>query len=221
MKKSCYKPLIPFFMLFLLFSLNSCIGLSMDIQMRKDGSGKITVECRYSRTLDSLGKLDGNEDMPAIPVSREDLEKTIRRIDGLRLSSFSTSEDSKDVIFNYTLEYDNIEAFLSYVDPSGTKVTLNRENQSGVFKFILNEPSESEYDQKVLDMVRAIFDGYNFALSFSAEGNSTLVLTDGEGNEIPTPQTVKVVPSGRKVSLSMNIMELVAFSEGIGASIIW
>jgi len=221
MKKNTCKLLSLFLLLSLLFSLNSCVGLSMDIKMRKDGSGKITVDCRYSRTLESLGKLDGNEDMPTLPIGREDLEKTIGRIDGLRLSSFSKSEDSKDVIFNYTLEYDNIEALLSYLDPSGTKVSLNRKNQSGGFNLIFNEPSDDKYDQNVLDIMRVMFDGYDFALSFSAEGNSKLSLTDGEGNEMSPPDTVKVVSSGKKVSLSSNIMELVTITEGLGVNISW
>jgi hypothetical protein len=221
MKKNTRKLLGMFLLPAVLLSLNSCIGVSMDIQMRKDGSGRISVEYRFSRALESLGKLDGNEDWPPIPVGREDLERSIERIDGIRLSSFSTSEDRKDVIFKYTLDYDNTEALLKYIDPSGNKVSLITENQSGRFNFILNERPASGYDQNVLDMMKVMFDGYNFALSFSAEGNSTLTLTDGAGNAISPPDAVEIVPSGRRVSFSTGLMEVVSFTNGFGVNISW
>ena len=64
--------------------LNSCLGVSADITIKADGSGKIALEYRVSQALESLGKLDGNG--PAIPVGKADFERSVSRIPGLRLS---------------------------------------------------------------------------------------------------------------------------------------
>jgi len=205
----------------LLLTLNSCIGLSMDIQMRRNGSGRIFMEYRISRMAESLGRLDSNGNRPVIPAGREDLERTIERNPGMRLISFSLKEGRQDTVINAAMEYDNTEALLKFLDPSGTKATLIRENQSGRLNLILNEPASSQYDEELINLMREVFDGYNFSISFSAEGNSAMTFTDGEGNAASPPQSANIVQSGRKVSLSMGIMEILNLTDGFGVNISW
>ena len=40
--------------------LSSCMGVQADIALNSDGSGILVLEYRFSRLLESLGKLDGN-----------------------------------------------------------------------------------------------------------------------------------------------------------------
>jgi len=63
---------------FLLLLFNSCIGLSLDIQMRRNGSGRLLMEYRVSRMAEAIGRLDGNENWPIIPNGRADFERTLR-----------------------------------------------------------------------------------------------------------------------------------------------
>ncbi|GHT76702.1 hypothetical protein FACS1894124_8630 [Spirochaetia bacterium] len=75
--------------------LGSCIGMSADITIRRNGSGVLALEYRMSRELESLGKLDGNERWLPIPVGKADFERTTDRIPGLALKSFSSKTTDK------------------------------------------------------------------------------------------------------------------------------
>ena len=204
-----------------LFLLNSCVGLSMEIQMRRNGSGRLVLEYRVSRMAESLGRLDGNENWPIIPVGRADFERTLARIPGMRLVSFSSSEGAQDVVTNITLEYDNTEALLKFLDPSGTRASLSTENQSSRLDIILNEPVSSDYDEDLLKLARQVSAGYGLSISFSAEGNSTLSFTDGEGTAAQSPAAAQTVTSGRKTSLSIGIIDILDIGEGLGVSFRW
>jgi len=204
-----------------LFLLNSCVGLSMEIQMRRNGSGRLVLEYRVSRMAESLGRLDGNENWPIIPVGRADFERTLARIPGMRLVSYSSSEGAQDVVTNITLEYDNTDALLKFIDPSGTRASLSTENQSGRLDIILNEPVSSDYNEDLFELVRQVSASYGLSISFSAEGNSALSFTDGEGTAAQPPAAAQTVTSGRKTSLSIGITDLLAIKEGLGVSFIW
>ena len=193
----------------------------MEIQMRRNGSGRLVLEYRVSRMAEVIGRLDGNENWPIIPVGRADFERTLARIPGMRLVSYSSSEGAQDVITNITLEYENTEALLKFIDPSGSRASLITENQSGRLGIILNEPVPSDYDEDLLKLVKQVSAGYGLSISFSAEGNSALSFTDGEGTAAQAPAAAQTVTSGRKTSLSIGIIDLLEIREGIGVSFIW
>jgi len=215
-KKSHNKKLPLFSMLFLLI-FNSCIGLSMDIQMRKDGSGRINAEYRISSMAESIGRLDGNENWPIIPLGRADFERSIARIDGMKLVSFSSRENPQEVVYNAVLEFENTEALIKFLDPSKSRTSLS----AGRLAIIMKENEQPEIDAALLELVRQVFTGYSFALSFSANGNSSLTVTDGEGKEIPAPPNTEVIQSGRKVSFSMGMAEFISLDGGLGVSFRW
>jgi hypothetical protein len=193
----------------------------MEIQMRRDGSGRLILEYRVSRMAESLGRLDGNENWPIIPAGRADFERTIARIPGMRIVSFSSSEGAQDVVTNVTLEYDNTDALLKFLDPSGSRASLSMENQSGRLDIILNEPLSSNYDEDLLKLVRQVSAGYGFSISFSAERNCVLSFTDGEGTAVQAPIAAQTVTSGRKASMSIGITDLLEIKEGLGVSFSW
>ena len=105
------------FIILILITLNSCIGISADIIMRKDGSGKIALEYRFSRMAEVLGRLDGNENWQIIPAGRPDMERTVARIPGMKLASFSSTEGEKEIVNKAELEFKDTEALLAFLDP--------------------------------------------------------------------------------------------------------
>jgi len=201
--------------------LNSCVGISMDIQMRRNGSGRLVMEYRVSRMAESLGRLDGNENWPIIPAGRADLERTLARIPGMRLVSFSSKEDARDVVTNVTLEYDTGEALLKFLDPSGSRASLRTDNQSGRLDLILNESVPQGYDESLLELVRQASAGYGFSISFSAERDSSLSITNGEGTAAPAPASAQTVTTGRRTSMSIGVVDLLDIREGLGVSFSW
>jgi hypothetical protein len=214
MKKRSLKVLFP---LLFLITLNSCIGLSMDIQMRRDGSGRIVMEYRISNMAEYIGRLDGNENWPILPVGRADWERSLARMPGLSLVSFSSNQRAQDTVNNVTLEYDNAQALVKFLDPSGERSSSG----PGRIDIVFHKSGSPGIDASLLDLARQVSAGYKFELSFSAEENSRLTVTDGEGKEIPPPSSAEVVQSGRKVSMSIGIMDIITRADGLGASINW
>ncbi|GBU29098.1 hypothetical protein R84B8_02662 [Treponema sp. R8-4-B8] len=208
----------------LLLTLNSCIGLSLSIKMNKDGSGQLTMGYRISKMI-NLGALDGNESMPLIPISKADWERTINRIPGAKLASYSSVEDKRDTVIKAVIDYKDDKSLLALLDPFGEMTSINRQGQSGKLELILPNGSsdDSAYDNDLMDMMRTylVMDGYNFSVSFSGPGNSTLAVTDGEGKVVPPQSSAKTVLSGKLVSYSIGIMDLLDNKNGLGLIFTW
>jgi len=210
------------FLLTAAVTLYSCLGLAVDIQMNKDGSGKLTMEYRVSRAIESLGVLDGSE-KPVIPVGRSDWERSIELIPGARIASFSSNQKDNDIITSVVIQFDNPAALLMILDPGNSRSSASLNNNS--FNFILNDKSSamdfSEYDESLMELARMMFAEYNFSLSFTAPANSTLTITDKDGHAAALPAQSEVVSTGRKVSMKMGIMELIEMKNGLGVKINW
>jgi len=211
------------FILILLLTLNSCIGVSLSILMNKDGSGKLTMEYRISKILNNLGSLDGNESKPTIPLGKEDWERTINRIPGAKLASYSDVEDKQDSIIKVAVDYKDDHSLLLLLDSFGEKASINRQGQSGKLDIVLlnDAVNDSSYDEDLLELMRIFMDGYNLSISLNSPVNSTLVVTDGSGNVIPAQSSAKTVLSGKLVSYSIGIMDLLDIKGGLGLRFNW
>ena len=205
------KLLVLFVILLVLISLNSCIGVSMDIQMRRDGSGRLNLEYRISNIAENLGRLDGNEMWRTIPVGRADWERTVVRLDGIRLVSFSSNERQAETVTRVTLEFDNPAALINFLNANGNKTSFDNNTLS----LILLERSPL-INPDLLELAALLSGDYSFAVSFSADRNSTMTITDGAGNEIPPPRKTQIVPQGRKTSFSIDMTELLSLTGGLG-----
>ena len=214
------KTRILFLIIFLLI-LNSCIGISADIVMRKDGSGKISLEYRFSRMAEVLGRLDGNENWHIIPTGRADIERTVARIPDMRLVSFSSRDGDKEIVNKAELEFKNTEALLAFLDPSGRRASLSRGNGSNSLTVIIMEPPSVAMNADLLDLVQQVSSGYELKLSFSANGNSAMTLSDGIGKTAEPPRGAKIVSSGKKVSLEMGTGDILGLKQGLGVSFNW
>jgi hypothetical protein len=200
---------------------NSCIGISMDIQMNRDGSGRLTLEYRISRLLYNIGTLDGNELMPTIPVGRVDWERTIDRIPGTSLASFSRQETASDIIFIVSINYSNTDALINLLAFHGNIASISHNDLSTSFNIIIFNNPDAEYDDNLMELMQGVFSNYNFSLSFSASGNSTMTITDGSKNPIAALPSSIIVPEGRRVSFTMNIIDIIDLSDGLGVIISW
>ena len=200
----------------IVLTMNSCIGISADIVMSKNGSGKIILEYRFSRMAEVLGRLDGNENWQIIPAGRADLERTAARIPGMRLASFSSREGEREIVNKAELEFKDTESLLTFLDPSHRRVSLSRENNSNRLSVIITHASSSPVNKDLLELVRQVSTGYELKLSFSSDGNSTMSIIDGSGNTAGLPKGARVVSSGKKVSLEMETGEVLGHGQGLG-----
>jgi hypothetical protein len=186
--------------------LSSCIGLSADIAIRRDGSGTITLEYRISPVLESLGKLDGNEDAPPLPVGRADFERTAARIEGLRLRSYSAGEKDGEKTVKAALDFSNLAALTIFLDALGQGARLSRE-QGRRLSLTLGGGLEGQ-DREFLDLVRELSGDAALDLHFTLPAEGTLTLRDREGRLLPP--TGSAVTEGRKLRFSSPLGDLLA-----------
>jgi len=205
----------------LIFLFNSCLGLSLDIQMNRNGSGRVTMEYRISNLLNSIGALDGNESSAVIPVSRDDWERSIENIPGVKLVSFSKRVNALDNTVNAVFDYPDPQSLALLLDSTGKSVSISQTGQSGVLNMILYDEPSSNYDENLLALMRSFFNEYNITINFSAQTNSTLTVTNGKGNAGNIPSFVTAAQSGRRVSLSVGTIDLLEIPDGLGVKIVW
>ncbi|MDR3161379.1 MAG: hypothetical protein LBU28_07185 [Spirochaetaceae bacterium] len=187
--------------------LSSCIGLSADIAIRRDGSGTIALEYRISAALESLGKLDGNEGTPLLPVGRTDFERTAARIPGLALRSFSTGERNGETVVKAALGFSDLEALTAFLDALGQGARLSREQGRFRLSLTLGGGLENQ-DQEFLDLLRAYSQDAALDLSFTLPAGGTLTLRDREGRAIAAPPGGSAVLEGRKLRFASPLGDL-------------
>ncbi|MDR0455410.1 MAG: hypothetical protein LBH20_01835 [Treponema sp.] len=204
--------------------MNSCLGVAADISIRSDGSGKIALEYRVSQMLESLGRLDGNENWPAIPVGRADFQRSLARIPGLRLSSFSAkdvphSSGGRDLLTKAVLEFNNTAALLAFLDSAGSHASLVQENKSSqasnVLRLVLLDPSDGLVNADLRSLLREVSAGYEFSISVSVPKNAVLSVTP---SSLPA---ARMVSRGKKVSFALDMGELLELNEGLTLEITW
>jgi hypothetical protein len=202
-----------------LLLLSSCVGVGADLTIRADGSGLIELEYRISRFAESLGKLDGNEGWPLVPVGRADFERTVSRVEGLKLRSFSSKDDGKDLVNTVKLEFADAKALLRFLDASGQRASLLEENGQRRLTLILSSGAE-RLSPEVLDVFTLVSAGYSLRLSFTVPGKGSLSLSDAEGNPVKdAPGTL--VSSGKKVSFTCPLGDLLASRGGLRLSLLF
>ena len=206
-------------------ALCACIGVSMDISIRSDNTGTMALEYRVSKMLANLGKLDGNERWYTIPVGRADFQRSMARLPGLRLSSFSSTDSSVDNITRAEIKFDNCNDLMDFLDSSQQnsekRALYSRDgNKNRMFLVIMDKDFSINTD--LLSLTETVFNGYTLNFSLSVPGNANLALTDASSIRYNTiPETIKLVPSGKKVSVKMDMISLFDFPEGLGLEFTW
>jgi hypothetical protein len=207
------KPLFAAFVCALLFF--SCIGTGSTINIRSDGSGTIKLEYRLAKELEGLGKLDGNERWLPVPVGKADLERTVDRVKGLKLVSFSFKEDGKDIVYSARLDFDSPRALTGFLDASGRQVELDMEKRRLTFIFTGTENPEAGFR----DMVVSSFAGYSFSLGLVMPAAVSLRWLDENGTETRNPGTWSL--NGAALDFSSPMADLVLLEKTCAMEITW
>jgi len=200
--------------------LSSCLGVSADITIKADGSGKIALEYRVSQALESIGRLDGNEKMPAIPVGRTDFERTISRIPGLKLSKYGVKDirnasGGSDLVTSAVLDFKDTSALLAFLDSTGSHASMVQEGQGRLLRLTLLDPSDGISNPDLLSLLREVSGNYEFVIILNLPRNAALVTIPAS---IPA---AKLVSSGRKVSFNIGMGELLTLKDGVALEIRW
>ena len=203
-----------------LFLLSSCLGIDADIVLNSNGSGTIALEYRISKSLDSLGKLDGNERWNTIPVGKADFERTMDRLPEMKLLSFSSKEDEKNRIISAKMEFASLRGLLAFLDASGRRSTLSGDARSGHIILTLNEGrknTDADFNRLLAD----ICEGYSVKLGMSFPGEGSLTVSDGQGKPLAVIPGSEIQARGKRVSCSFPLYEILFSTAGLNAEFSW
>jgi hypothetical protein len=192
--------------------LSSCIGVNADMVLQANGSGSITLEYHVSQFLESLGKLDGNENWPLIPVGRADFERSVQRIKGMKLVSFATKKREADIVYTVKLEFSSLDALVRFLDATGNRAVLAQ--GAGKTRLSLTLTEGRDIDPELLSLFTSVSQPYSIALSLSAPNNATLSVSGDIAG-------ASIVSSGRRVSFSAPLPALLKQSAGATVDIQW
>jgi hypothetical protein len=175
------------------------VGVRTEIVLNTDGTGTLTLEYRVSRQMEAIGALDGNLSRPSVPVGRVDFERTIDRLEGLKLNSFSSKEEDRDLVSRAVIAFSRLENILPLLDSGGGAVLQGGDRRTLRMRLGAGEnPGGAEsrpIDPQLLALAEQLSEGYRIAISLSAPGDVELRVTGDR-------EDVIIEDSGKKTEFS-------------------
>ena len=192
----------------------------MDITLNQSGSGNVTVEYHVSKVLNALGKLDGNERWNTIPVGKADFERTVERLPGMKLTSFSSTEDKNDLIVKAKLEFDDLNSLMLFIDASGLRSSFSGDAHSGRILLTLSEAKTG--NKAALEMLIAeISEQYSVKMAMNFPGSGSVKITDSSGLSLDDIPGSVINSSGKRVSCSLPLYSVLSAAGGINVEFRW
>jgi hypothetical protein len=201
---------------------SSCMGVSMEITARRDGSGTIALEYRLSRDFEALGKLDGNENWPVVPMGKADLERSAARVEGLSLRSFSKKTVAGDLLYRAQFDFATLEALARFLDDTGQRVSLEREGAGNRLVMSFNHSAgRIETDEALAELVASSFEGYALDFGITLPREPELRVVDGRGAPLESPPAGTALVQGNRVGFSVPMADLLSAPEPVRLEIVW
>ncbi|GAB1484446.1 hypothetical protein MASR2M78_32640 [Treponema sp.] len=198
-----------FFLLVLIVPLLvSCVGVEANIEINANGSGIINLKYRVSRMVESMGKLDGNEKYLPLPVGRVDFERTVARINGLSLNSFSSKLEEKDLVINASLAFSDPSVLSAFLDASGR--TAKYQSQSGTSSLsLLLAEGGGPLDVDLERLVNTVFEGYSIDITIKTPS-------------LPSSNAVGTVAAANRIAaFKMPVADLLSSQKPINWDLTW
>ena len=191
----------------------------MDISMNRNGSGMVTINYRISRVLESLGRLDGNEDWNTVPVGKADFERTIERLPGVKLLSFASKEDDINTVIDVKLEFSSPGDLIAFLDASGQKADFSGDGNSGRMVFSLSD-SNGIKNSGLQKLIADITENCTVRIGMTFHDQAELSLLDNSGKTKTIPGS-EIHSPGKTVSLLIPLFEILSAEGGIKAEFRW
>ncbi len=146
--------------------LTSCVGVDTKVKISDKGSGTVAAEYKLSEELVAFGELEDNKALLPIPLTKADVENSLRGAPGLKLDSWSSRKDGTDLIIKTVIAFEGLDALMYYLDPKGrlAKHSLGPEGHSIAFSVGERLPS---LDPDMKPIAEEAFSPYDF--SFAVE----------------------------------------------------
>lgn len=146
-------------------ALASCVGVDATATISADGSGSLDLHYAVSKMAASFGALEANSSYLPLPVSREDLDRTIRGIEGLSLASYAQKEEGDDLVVDAKLGFTSAKALAAFLDPRGERAVYSEEGGRHQLALVMAAGSPP-LDADVKKLVDVAFEHYRISLGF-------------------------------------------------------
>jgi hypothetical protein len=198
----------------LLLCLSSCLAVNADIVLNADGSGTLALEYRMSLQLKTLGEQDGSERWYPLPVGKADFERTLQRLLGLKLLSFSSKEEGKDLVVAANLAFSDPKALTAFLDTYGEGAVYT----PGRLLLTLYEGGGKE-NRELESLVAEISSGYSVKIRLSLPEEGTLAVLDRSGG--PASPEAGIEAKGKTLSFTAPISEIFSARKGLSLDFRW
>jgi hypothetical protein len=200
----------------LLLCLGSCLAVSADIALNADGSGTLALEYRMSLQLKTLGEQDGNERWYPLPAGRADFERTLQRLPGLKLLSFSSKEDGKDLTVAVNLRFSDPGALTAFLDAFGEGALYT----PGRLLLTLYEGGGTG-NKELESLFAEISSGYPVKIRLSLPEDGTLTVLDRSGGPASPVKGAGIEAKGKALSFSAPLAEIFSARNGLSLDFRW
>lgn len=192
--------------------LASCIGIEAATKMDAKGSGTLSMEYQISNEFAQIGALETTPSLP-FPLSREDIEKSLQRIEGVHLKSYSQNSRANNIIISFTLLFDSPSHLAYYLDPAGKFVQYSQEDGISHLRLTLGDAIQP-LDKQMKDALYEKVKPYNFKFTFEASQAAPEI-------SMQNADFFKTATSGKKVTLESSMADLLTSVEPPRIDISW
>ena len=192
--------------------LASCIGIEAAAKMDAKGSGTLSMEYQISNEFAQIGTLETTSSLP-LPLSREDIEKSLRGIEGVQLKTYSQNSRANNIIVSFALAFDSPSHLAYYLDPAGKFVQYSQENGISHLRLTLGDtiqPLNKEMKDALYEKVKP----YNFKFTFEASQAAPEI-------SIQNADFFKTTTSGKKITLESSMADLLTSIDPPRIDISW
>jgi hypothetical protein len=192
-----------------LFLLCSCIGIDGKLVIRTDGSGTLDLSYRVSQIVTDIGRAGAQESPLPLPVTKEDFERGVGGVFGVRLASFSRSENEKDISIHAVIGFDSVSALAQVAAFRDEAPSLTVSGGSHTYSQLIVKATSDQPSADTQAMLDALFSGYKVSLSVEAPA------------QIQTYTLGTLSPDKRTLSYSASVKDLVITTKDIVMSLSW
>ncbi len=181
--------------------LCSCVGVESRLVVKSDGSGTLDLTYRVSQMVADLGRTGTEKVSLPIPLTREDFQRGLQDVPGVRLASYARSENEKDITIRVQLAFDSIDALSKVAAFKSENLSLTASGDRHTFTQLVVKAAQSEISQDSIQMLDTFFNGYTVSLSFEAPSqvlSSTLGTLSQDKKGVTYTASVKDLVTSKK-----------------------
>lgn len=192
--------------------LASCVGIEATAKMDAKGSGTLSMEYQISNEFAQIGALETTPSLP-LPLSREDIEKSLQGIEGVQLKSYSMNSKANNIVISFTLLFDSPSHLANYLDPAGKFVQYSQQNGISRLKITLGDAIQP-LDKQMKDVIYEKVKPYTFKFTFEASQAAPEF-------SMQNADFFKTRTSGKKLMLESSMADLLTSVEPPQIDISW